>query len=320
MTSRLIAAIGVVLFITGCSLRQVDSAKSEISANAPSGIMIASSQLPADPVHLKTGGLYYLSGDRRCKETGIIIEAEHVTLDLGGHQLIGPGMKSGQNYGILTNNYKNLEVRNGTITGFGDRAIVDRGIQQETGQKRILNVRIVSNGACGICIGGSGNVIRNCNCSNNAANGICPGVDCIVADNICSGNSHNGILAGSGCVITGNTLSHNGQSGISAYAGCMVAQNTASGNNQSSNTEHAGIKLFDGNSAQNNVMRDNRVNNIFVKGSGNVIEDNVITASASDKAGNGIFLVSEKNNCQDNYFMGNKTDTAGAGPANPKSN
>ena len=235
---------------------------------------IPGSSESAEPYLVNEPGRYVLAGNRHCKETGIIIHADHVTLDLMGHELVGPGRDSGENYGILTNNYRNLEVRNGTIRDFGDRGIVDRGKEQPTGYKRILNIRSISNGKCGICIGGPANLVMDCTCVGNGASGICPGYRSRVTGNLCHGNEHIGIHAGRGCLITDNVASENGQTGIVAFCGSTVVGNTVYMNNLINDPNHAGIRVENGCLAKNNTLRGNKQNGFLVRGTGNEIKEN----------------------------------------------
>lgn len=238
---------------------------------------IQSSSEPAEPYLISEPGRYVLTGNRHCKGTGIIIHSDDVTLDMMGYALVGPGKDSGENYGILTNNYRNLEVRNGTIRDFGDRGVVDRGKEQSTGYKRIINVRAIGNGKCGICIGGPANFVRDCTCVGNGASGICPGYRSRVTGNLCHANGHVGIHAGRGCLITENTISENGQTGIIAFCGSTILGNTVYMNNLTNDLNHAGICVENGCLAKNNTLRGNKQNGFLIKGTNNEIKDNLVS-------------------------------------------
>ena len=71
------------------------------------------------PYTIDTPGSYYLTGNlvADVNVNGITIDADSVTLDLMGFSLIGPESASG--YGIYINDRDNIEIRNGTIAGFG---------------------------------------------------------------------------------------------------------------------------------------------------------------------------------------------------------
>jgi nitrous oxidase accessory protein NosD len=70
-------------------------------------------------VHITRPGSYRLAHDVRLRSDGnaIVISSGGVSLDLGGHALIGPGAKQG--IGILVRGGHGVNVRNGTIRGFG---------------------------------------------------------------------------------------------------------------------------------------------------------------------------------------------------------
>ena len=76
------------------------------------------------PYTISNPGFYYLSGNLTYTGTAsaISITADNVTLDLMGFSLTGGGKEIGTNKGIVTeyndNNYKNAEIRNGTVSGF----------------------------------------------------------------------------------------------------------------------------------------------------------------------------------------------------------
>lgn len=289
--------------LSGCSHKHFKNASPDPYADLNVSVVIPSSDKPADMFIIDAPGAYHLAGTRLCKDTGIDIHASGVTIDLMGHSLIGPGKESGETYGIRTNNYKNIKVCNGTIRDFGDRGIVDRGKKQPTGFKQIINVSLINNGKCGICIGGPANLIKECTCVNNGASGICPGYRSIIKDNLCYANAHVGIHAGRGCNITKNNVAENGQSGIIAYCGSLVADNCIYMNNESKEPDHAGIIAMDGCLIRDNVLRDNQINNVFVKGSGNTIKDNTITAK--NYPGNAFLSLSKDNSFVDNQTYGN---------------
>jgi hypothetical protein len=300
----------IIFSAAGCHCSQNTISNNNINNPIAS---IPGSSFAAGPFEINNPGSYCLAGNRLCKGTGIIINSDNVTLDFMGYELAGPGKDSGENYGILTNNYRNLEIRNGTIRDFGDRGIVDRGKEQETGYKRIINMRVISNGQCGICIGGPGNLLKNCTCSNNGVSGMCPGFRCIVIENICHKNKNNGIHAGQGSLITKNNTSDNGQSGIRAARGSTITNNIVYANNTSEDINSAGIYVSNGCLVKDNTLRNNNKNNMFIDGSGNFIKDNLITSDDANSC-NGIYFKSNQNLCSDNYLFGNKVDFAGDKP------
>jgi hypothetical protein len=67
------------------------------------------------------GGSYYLTENVVSAGHGIIVDADNVTIDLMGFTIIGPG--PGSTSGIVAVGVENLEIRNGSVTGFGEWGI-----------------------------------------------------------------------------------------------------------------------------------------------------------------------------------------------------
>ena len=107
------------------------------------------------PCTIRNPGFYYLSGNLTYSGAGngITVASDDVTLDLMGFRIEGPG-DNGSNYGIYlydgTNGHKNVEIRNGTISGW------DIGLSDNTAglRNRALNLR-VENCLRGIYLGAS---------------------------------------------------------------------------------------------------------------------------------------------------------------------
>jgi hypothetical protein len=70
-------------------------------------------------VHITRPGSYRLRHNVKLSSAGtaVLISSGGVSLDLGGHALIGPGGKQG--IGVLVQGGHEVSVRNGTIRGFG---------------------------------------------------------------------------------------------------------------------------------------------------------------------------------------------------------
>lgn len=81
----------------------------------------------ANGVHvITTSGSYYLTGDVQgvAGKDGIVVEANNVTLDLNGYTLKGiAGSLNGIGISRSGTSYTGLTVRNGFITGFGERGL-----------------------------------------------------------------------------------------------------------------------------------------------------------------------------------------------------
>lgn len=298
-------------------------------------IAIPGSRVPAPPFEIKVPGNYCLVGDRHCTADGIRINADDVTLDFSGFTLAGPD--SGSSIGVLMNGRKNVEIRSGTVRDFGGRGIFDKDEAKVAQGKRIIGMRVVSNGACGICLGGVGNLVRDCYVADNKGTGACVGqttveqsvflnnttggIACgnysLILGNLVTKTDKAGIFARNGCTIRNNTVSEAGNTGIYGEQGCLIEGNTASENNLvNAQWAYAGIKAVGDCIIRNNVARGNLQNNIWVIRSGNVVEDNLATAPV-DTLGNGYAFGNKGNYFANNKASGNQTNFIGDLPEGP---
>ena len=80
----------------------------------------------------------------------------------------------------------NVEIRNGTIREFGNAGIFEINILNGSNH-RVMNVRVIQNGAEGINLFGIGHVIQNCAAYNNGT-GICVSIGGRFEGNIATDN------------------------------------------------------------------------------------------------------------------------------------
>lgn len=293
---------------------------------------IPASAAPAAPFVIDRPGSYWLAGDRRCAGDGIRVEADDVTIDLMGFALIGPD--SGATVGIRMNGQRNVEIRNGTVRDFGERGVHDRNEPGTAFGKRLLDLRSLSNGSCGLCIGGDGNLIRGCTVAGNKGTGLCCGRSLVVDNtfldnetggisagegsrvvgNTVRGSGRTGITARTGCLIRDNVVSKSGNSGIYAEFGCLLEGNVAFANNLSDTTDsYGGFKVVGDCLVRGNLARDNRRCNLLALRSGNVVAGNLATAS-TDSLGDGFFFRRPENWLGGNWASHNRRDFAGELP------
>jgi hypothetical protein len=171
------------------------------------------------PKTIDTPGSYYLTEDISSAGTAITVAVDDVTIDLAGFALVGPG--SGINYGIYMTGRSNVEIRNGTVRDF------DYGIYENSSNSRghrVIDVRAVSNGLRGICLYGSGHLVKGCTVGNNGTSAT---------------STVYGIYAGSGSTVTGNTAHHNGTSATSTVYGIFAGGSTVTGNTAYNNGDSA---------------------------------------------------------------------------------
>jgi hypothetical protein len=119
------------------------------------------------PYKIQTSGAYYLGGDLSYAGSGdgitVLPGVNHVTLDLMGFTLNGSG--SGR-YGIYLYGSENVEIRNGTVTGWitGVREGLTVAMLH-----RVINVRAVGNTE-GIVLEGKGHLVKGCEATATGVN------------------------------------------------------------------------------------------------------------------------------------------------------
>jgi hypothetical protein len=211
--------LGLILFSAAAAL-----ADGDFYVGGPWGTKITSL-----PYEIKTPGAYYLGGNLSYAGSGDGITVpsgvNHVTLDLMGFTLNGSG--SGH-YGIYLNVCKNVEIRNGTVTGWGV------GIWGTGQLHRVINVRAVGN-LDGIALTESGGLIKGCEVTAtgeyNSAIRIRQGTvsDCMVRMENC----FEGISINDGGTVSDNVVigigNSNGQGIYALNAGTLIKGNKVSG-------------------------------------------------------------------------------------------
>lgn len=218
----------------------------EIITAATDGVRTPISSLPFT---ISSSGPYYLTGNLTATTNGIIVTVDNVTIDFNGFTITG-----GTGVGVDVSGKKNVEIKNGTIAGFGQYGILDFPPAGE-GHK-IINMTVRNNGGTtnhGIALPGSSNLIRDCVVTGNGSAGIYTGFYSIIMNNIVNSNRGHGIWALDGSVIIGNTANNNGNHGILASGGASIKNNAASSN------QWYGIcpifnSLVDGNTAFSNNL------------------------------------------------------------------
>lgn len=223
------------------------------------------------PKTIDKPGSYYLTEDVTGFR-GILVQADDVTIDLGGFALVGTNTGTGY-FGVSLSGRNNVEIRNGTIRGF------NVGIYESNSSgrgHRVINVRAVSNLNMGIVLNGSGHLVKDCTVNDNGLSsnsyvyGIRAGSDSVVTGNTISGNGElsnytvYGIHVDHGCTVTGNTSNNNGKTasgtiyGIYSAYGGTVSGNTTNGNGESATGGTVyGIYANSGSTVTGNTARNN---------------------------------------------------------------
>jgi parallel beta-helix repeat protein len=139
-------------------------------------------------------------------KTGIRIDADSVTLDLGGFALLGV---SGSLSGILINTHFYVAVRNGSITGRGVNGLDGNS----AGGARLDDLRASANVFAGLVIN-SGSQVNNCVTELNGNAGIVTSNDVLITGCVSSANVADGFQVSSGCTLKSCLAYNNGAAGI----------------------------------------------------------------------------------------------------------
>jgi len=235
---------------------------------------------------ISASGSYYLAGDRLCSGQGISVTADNVTIDLCGYSLIGNGSNS---VGIWMNGRSNVEIRNGTVRGFGWQGIAEYSSSSKN--HSICNIRAIGNGTAGvsyngISLPGTKHCIKDCTAAENGGNGIYAYENCTVSGCTSSGNGNDGIYASENCIVTNNNCYQNTDNGIYANKSTITG-------NLSSDNGNVGIYVGGGCTVIGNTVSGNGDDGIYAYGStisGNMAYDNtdmgIACGSGSNVAGN----------------------------------
>ncbi len=263
-----------------------------------------------------------LTSDLNCSGgEGLTIEADGVTLDLGGHTITGGGTDNGA--GVVVAGVSGTTVQNGTITNFDAGVFVLFGsgntvrrlvIRDNLGAERFADLgdgillRFATNSVV------TGNVVRH----NGGVSGI----------RAMSGSNGNMIT---GNAITQNDVPFPGDDGTITDAGVRLdsgAKNNVVSRNAITGSGLDGISVASGsigNTIDSNAVSSNGFkgltaggprlgDGIRVSGTGNLVQRNSVTGSAA----NGIYVDGQPNRFVGNYARRNGAfdlrDVNGPGP------
>jgi parallel beta-helix repeat protein len=195
------------------------------------------------PYTINAPGYYYLNGNLSYTGgNGITVQSSNVTIDLMGFTLAGPNISSTYR-GVYIHNQNNVEVRNGTLTGWY------MGVQEDSGgnHHRIIGIRAFGN-RYGINLIGTDHLIEGCTAF--------PGTFGATQGLVIFGNgSIRGCTVmnfGYGIYISGGTVSGNVVSGCTTR-GIYALSSTVINDNQVSNCA-VGIDGSGGGSIIGNIV------------------------------------------------------------------
>lgn len=264
------------------------------------------------PYTITSSGSYYLAKDLLstvADQNAITVEANDVTIDLMGFSLTGCG--SGAGCGIFMNACENVDIRNGTVVSFGGYGIFEAKFWTEESPTsglghRVIGVRALYNGRCGIDLEGYNHLVKDCTALRNDADGIYAGTRPLVSGNVSNANGNDGIGLGDGCLAINNVATSNAWYGIWSWNGCTVLDNNCCYDKYGIYVEGMGGFI------KGNTIGSSESSGIYVKGTNNVIEGNLVAGSTM-----GIEFETAGN-----FYAGNrasKNTTNYGGPGKPTS-
>lgn len=252
---------------------------------------------------ISQSGSYYLSENIIVQMGGIIIEiaANNVTLDLNGFSVSDTAVTSGGTGILVSGDYKNIAIRNGTISGFSI------GVDAfNASNSRLQDLQAFDNRNEGLRLGSG--TVSNCTSSENDGLGFFVGPGSTVIGCRASGNEGDGFSIGNGCTIIGCIARGNGSesaatgNGIAVGEGCTVDSCSATDNSG------AGITALKGCTVTRCSARNNGTHGIAV-GDDGTVSDCTATKNKDDGIRSGEFKVIEDPESEDDAFINGGTVT-----------
>jgi hypothetical protein len=181
----------------------------------------------------KAGETYVVTADITATENVCFsVDADRITIDLGGHTVTGPGLSSIGNVAIWDGEVARIStvVKNGTIRNF------DFGILLQDSSRSTIRGVTTSDNRIGMAVGPT-SLVKDCVVQRNTSHGIVAGdngqvENCYVGGTPSGddGNGGFGIVGGQRMLITRTTSNGNGLSGILVGMRSTVSHSTASNN------------------------------------------------------------------------------------------
>lgn len=216
-------------------------------------------RITALPYTITTSGDYYITSNLTSTGNGILVNASNVSIDLQGQTISGTNHNGDAIYiNGSTTNLTNLEIMNGTVTGF-NTGISFYGDGANTA--RVINVKVLDISGWDTLALGPNSLIKDCTIGNNNDGPSLVGQGSMVTGSISFNNQGYGFTTSEGATIIGNTVYGNHMDGISAGTGSTVKNNTAYGNYRYGITL-TDYNMVDGNSSYNNNQDNNGYTNI----------------------------------------------------------
>lgn len=209
-----------------------------------------------------------------CPGTGLVVGADGITLDLGGHTISGTNADGGE--GIANDGHAGVQIRNGHISGFRFNGVGIRGARGSVVRSLVIR-RIGADGAEGEAVS-AGIFVKDSPGSKLLANDVSNAVKAYQSDGVV-------VLASKGSTVRGNTLSGNNWNGLALLEspGSRIADNELSGNGNNGSEVNGGSDAtwIVGNSADGNT------NSGIVAGSGTGLH---VTGNSAKGNDTGLFF------------------------------
>lgn len=185
------------------------------------------------PATITASGSYYVTSNLTgtAGQHGITIDANDVTLDLGGFTLVGPTTGTATHAVRIVAGRSNVIVRDGIVRNWVGGGIIS---ESDTSKRIVVeDISIFSPDAVGIDLGNT-SIARNCMVELSGSTGISAGVTCQIVDCSVVNIGGAGILTSNNCTLSNCTAFVTGLTGMSVgngsiVTGCTVAQSSGSG-------------------------------------------------------------------------------------------
>lgn len=258
-----------------------------------------------------------------CPGHGVIIGADNITLDLGGHTVFGATAATSDSSGIHVGVRNRVVIRNGTVRGFGNGVALLYGGSAHTVERLV----VLDNRCDGILLVGSYfSTVRSNEVRGNGCDGV-PVVGSVsntIEGNLIAGNGHHGVhfrqgglssRANNSNMLRSNVISGNGADGVAL--GTFAGNNSVVGNSIADNAQ-SGVHVYVFSHDQCcSLIQGNQLarNGTY----GVVIDENRpfgqpahlgIRVIGNRASGNGLFDLADFNvNCDENTWSGNTFGT-----------
>lgn len=250
-----------------------------------------------------------------CPGDGIVIGADNITLDLGGHRVLGSPSPGSAQTGIVIDSRSGVRVRNGTVSGF------DTGVALLRASGNTVERLVIRDNRCsGVLLAqaSSDNVIRANRIERNGCAGvvISGATRTLTEANRIIGNAGPGVLIGAGSIsfrtgpntTSGNLIASNSGDGV-FLANLTVAQTIVRNAIVRNGENGVRIQAYStSNTVQGNFIAGNSLNGVVIERDPSFNHSNQILQNTA--VGNGSFDLADLNPaCGGGTWAGNRFRT-----------